>query len=160
NSFITWMLVAGFIGGHVLDEIFYHPDEIVKNPLSLLMLWQGLSSFGGFIGAPLRVLLFENFLVLPPGEGGGGQHNLRRLWRRAHPMPLIPFADIVLSVFPIAWIFGRGGCAIVHDHPGACAPAGSRLAVQYPPFGTCHALPGLVQTKTEYGPTNASGQRL
>ena len=25
NSFITWMLVAGFLGGHMLDQIFYHP---------------------------------------------------------------------------------------------------------------------------------------
>ena len=48
NSFITWMLVAGFIGGHVLDEIFYHPAEIAKRPYSLLFLWEGLSSFGGF----------------------------------------------------------------------------------------------------------------
>ena len=30
NSFITWMLVVGFVCGHVLDEIFYHPDEIMR----------------------------------------------------------------------------------------------------------------------------------
>ncbi|MGH7327112.1 MAG: efflux RND transporter permease subunit, partial [Polyangiaceae bacterium] len=30
NSFITWMLVAGFCGGHMLDTIFYHPTEIAR----------------------------------------------------------------------------------------------------------------------------------
>ena len=32
-SFIAWMLVGGFVGGHVLDEIFYHPHEVVEQPL-------------------------------------------------------------------------------------------------------------------------------
>ena len=58
-SFVTWMLVGGFIGGHVLDEIFYHPQEIVEQPWSLLYLWAGLSSFGGFIGALLGVVLWK-----------------------------------------------------------------------------------------------------
>lgn len=149
NSFITWMLVAGFIGGHVLDEIFYHPDEIAKNPLSLLYLWAGLSSFGGFVGALIGIILWKYFEWLPPGEKGEGKQVIGRLWRRPHTLPLLPFADIVLSVFPIAWIFGRGGCSIVHDHPGAKAPIGSLLAVQYGPG-----------PKTEYGPVVASGEHL
>ena len=49
NSFITWMLIAGFLGGHMLDQIFYHPQELVKRPWSLFLLWEGLSSFGGFV---------------------------------------------------------------------------------------------------------------
>ena len=27
------MLVCGFIGGHMLDEIFYHPHEVVEEPM-------------------------------------------------------------------------------------------------------------------------------
>ncbi|HEY5959914.1 MAG TPA: prolipoprotein diacylglyceryl transferase family protein, partial [Polyangiaceae bacterium] len=53
QSFITWILVGGFIGGHVLDSVFYHPHEVLARPWTLLMLWAGLSSFGGFIGATL-----------------------------------------------------------------------------------------------------------
>lgn len=131
NSFITWMLVAGFIGGHVLDEVFYHPDQIAARPWSLLMLWEGLSSFGGFVGALTGILLWKQLEWLAPGEKGEGKRVFGRLWRRPAPMPLLPFADIVLSVFPIAWIFGRGGCSVVHDHPGARAAAGTLLAVQY-----------------------------
>ncbi len=50
NSFITWMLVVGFVCGHMLDEIFYHPEEIAQDGPRFFMLWEGLSSFGGFTG--------------------------------------------------------------------------------------------------------------
>jgi phosphatidylglycerol:prolipoprotein diacylglycerol transferase len=108
NSFITWMLVSGFIGGHMLDEIFYHPDEIQKRWYSLFMLWEGLSSFGGFTGGFIGVALWKYFEITP----GGGVR------RRARPQPILPFCDVILAVFPVAWIFGRSGCSSVHDHPG------------------------------------------
>ncbi len=59
NSFITWMLVAGFIGGHMLDQIFYHPQEVIRQPLTLVGLWLGLSSFGGFTGGLIGILLWK-----------------------------------------------------------------------------------------------------
>src|SRR5579859_1552082 len=46
-----YMLVGGFVGGHVLDSLFYHPDVVVRDPVSLLKIWAGQSSFGGFTGA-------------------------------------------------------------------------------------------------------------
>ncbi|MEO6575989.1 MAG: prolipoprotein diacylglyceryl transferase family protein, partial [Polyangiaceae bacterium] len=52
--------------------------------------------------------------------------------RREKAQPILPFADLLLSVFPVAWIFGRSGCASVHDHPGARAAADSMFAVAYP----------------------------
>src|SRR5579883_1995704 len=103
NSFVTWMLVAGFIGGHVLDELFYHWDDVVKRPYSLAFLWEGLSSFGGFVGALIGILLWKRF----------DWH--RGLHKRKTVLPVFPFADIVLAVFPVAWIFGRTGCSVVHD---------------------------------------------
>ena len=53
--------------------------------------------------------------------------------RREKPVAILPYADVILAVFPVAWIFGRAGCAVVHDHPGARASAGSWLAVAYGP---------------------------
>ena len=47
-------------------------------------------------------------------------------------MPIMPFCDPILSVFPVAWIFSGGsGCAVVHDHQGMKAPIGTLLAVEY-----------------------------
>src|SRR3984957_9456309 len=127
NSFITWMLAGGFIGGHMLDEIFYHPSEIAHRWYSLFMLWEGLSSFGGFTGGLIGVLLWKYFEMMPNWA----------IRRRATPQPILPFCDVILAVFPVAWIFGRSGCSTVHDHPGlllrdAKDPLHGLLAVAYP----------------------------
>ncbi len=100
NSFVTWMLVSAFVLSHVLDSLFYHWDEVKRRPLSVIMLWEGLSSFGGFIGAAVGIILWK-YLVFENG----------RLRVRATPQPLLPFADLVLSCLPLGWMFGRAGCA-------------------------------------------------
>jgi phosphatidylglycerol:prolipoprotein diacylglycerol transferase len=101
--------------------IFYHWDEVVRRPYSILLIWEGLSSFGGFVGAFIGIVLWKYFVI---------EKNLPR--PRGKPYPILPFADLVLSVFPLAWIFGRAGCASVHDHIGARAPAGTWVAVTKP----------------------------
>ena len=123
NSFGTWMLLGGFIGGHVFDSLFYHWGEVMRRPQSLLLLWEGLSSFGGFLGATLGAILWKYL-------------EIRRHWVRLRkaPMPIFPFANLVHAVFPVGWAFGRGGCSVVHDHPGARATAETWLAVAYPGF--------------------------
>jgi phosphatidylglycerol:prolipoprotein diacylglycerol transferase len=130
NSFITWMLVAGFMGGHMLDEIFYHPAELMKRPQSLFFLWEGLSSFGGFTGALIGVVLWKYFYAEPFLETPLGA--LYKFKRRKTPASIIAFCDLILSVFPVAWIFGRGGCTVVHDHKGALVD--SVLSVEFPKY--------------------------
>jgi phosphatidylglycerol:prolipoprotein diacylglycerol transferase len=121
NSFVTWMLVAAFLLSHVLDSLFYHWDEVVKSPWSLLLPWTGLSSFGGFLGAVVGIVLWK-YLVID------------EVWPkvRSRPAKVLPFADLVASVLPIGWAFGRAGCATVHDHKGARTTAETLLAVAYP----------------------------
>jgi len=139
NSFITWMLAMGFIGGHVLDSIFYHPEDVIHRPWSLLMLWEGLSSFGGFVGGLIGVLIWKYvawdpvFTFGPLKVAGVELVGVTSIYvprRRETPLPILPFCDLILSVFPVAWMFGRSGCASVHDHPGALT--GSWLGVEYP----------------------------
>lgn len=129
NSFITWMLIAGFLGGHMLDQIFYHPAELVKRPWSLFLLYEGLSSFGGFIGALIGIVLWKYFEAVPIFRIPFLGFSITTYRRRKVVMPILPFADLILSVFPVAWIFGRSGCSVVHDHPGAMAPPGSMFAL-------------------------------
>jgi phosphatidylglycerol:prolipoprotein diacylglycerol transferase len=127
NSFITWMLIGGFTGGHVLDEILYDPHRIAENPLSLLMLWAGLGSFPGFLGGILGVVLWKYFDYRPKAPGGPSGFVRNKVVR-----PVLPFCDVILSVFPVAWVFGRSGCSSVHDHPGAIATGYAPLAVEFP----------------------------
>jgi phosphatidylglycerol:prolipoprotein diacylglycerol transferase len=132
NSFITWMLVAGFMGGHMLDEIFYHPAELAKRPWSIFLLWEGLSSFGGFVGGVIGVVLWKYFESEPLFNAV--IFTVPKFKRRPVPLPIMPFCDLILSVFPVAWVFGRSGCAVVHDHKGIIAPVGYRLlAVAFGP---------------------------
>ncbi|NUO48066.1 MAG: prolipoprotein diacylglyceryl transferase [Polyangiaceae bacterium] len=112
RSFTTWILGFGFVGGHVLDKLAYSPERAIAEPLRLFAIWESQGSFGGFVGAIVGALLFRHF-------------------RREK---ILPLADVIMSVFPIAWIFGRTGCAMAHDHPGIRAEPGSLFAVEYGPY--------------------------
>lgn len=110
-SFLTWIVVSSFFFGHVLDTLSYYPGQALRDPWSLLRLWEGLSSFGGFTGCILGGVAW-------------------RLWYRT---PILAYADVVASCFPVSWTFGRLGCSIAHDHPGVHSEAW--YAVQYPDGG-------------------------
>lgn len=111
SSFITHVVGYGFVGGHVFDELFYYPERLAADPLSLFKLWDGLSSFGGFTGAVIGMLI----------------------WRARYRVKVLPYADNVMAMLPVGWVFGRAGCATAHDHPGLLSD--SWLAVQYPGGG-------------------------
>ncbi len=156
NSFITWMLVCGFIGGHVLDELFYHPREVLDDPLSILMLWKSLSSFGGFLGALIGIVLWKYYWFDSKFPGHPWLSWVGRIRRRTKAQPILPLADLILSVFPVAWVFGRMGCSSVHDHPGALANKGAFLAVEYPRGFPADASPEYV-AKMFTGPRGSYG---
>jgi phosphatidylglycerol:prolipoprotein diacylglycerol transferase len=40
-----------------------------------------------------------------------------------------------VSAVPLAWVLGRGGCAVAHDHPGI--PNNMWFGVRYPDVGRC-----------------------
>ncbi|MCP5118457.1 MAG: prolipoprotein diacylglyceryl transferase [bacterium] len=69
--------------------------------------WGGISSFGGLVGGLAAGLLL-----------------LRRSGQT------LRYLDAVAFVFPVAWMIGRAGCFVAHDHPGI--EATSFLAVRFP----------------------------
>jgi phosphatidylglycerol:prolipoprotein diacylglycerol transferase len=93
---LLWSLVVGFAMAHWVDVIFYHPDKVLKNPLILLMIWTGLSSFGGFFGGLLGAVIY---------------------FRRKN-VSFSEYLDAVMFGSCPAWIIARLGCSIVFDHPG------------------------------------------
>lgn len=108
NDFIFWVVATGFVLSHVIDSLAYYPARVARDPLYLLRIWDGLSSYGGFVGAVVGAVAW-------------------RLYRRK---PILEYVDVCVSAFPLAWVFGRMGCSIVHDHPGAASNAW--FAVRYP----------------------------
>jgi phosphatidylglycerol:prolipoprotein diacylglycerol transferase len=122
ESFVWWLMSVAFVLGHVLDEIFYHPDILRQYPWKLLAIWDGQSSYGGFVGAVAGGVLWSFFEERP------GAPFLRL---RAERRSLLAVSDLVASVFPLGWASGRAGCALVHDHLGV--PSTSPLAVAFGP---------------------------
>jgi len=111
------IVFGGFIMAHLVSVIFYFPHRIRENPLVLLYIWSGLSSFGGFLGAALAFIYFT----------------------RKEKIPALPYADSVALGLVVGWIFGRTGCFTAHDHPGLHTHF--FLAVRYPgPGGPRHDL--------------------
>ncbi|HWA71215.1 MAG TPA: prolipoprotein diacylglyceryl transferase family protein [Polyangiaceae bacterium] len=109
--FIVHVVGCGFLFGHVLDVLLYAPERLAQDPWALFRVWDGLSSFGGFFGGAAGALWF------------GFRYRVG----------VLPYADVVASGLPLGWLFGRAGCALVHDHPGIASEAW--FAVAYPGGG-------------------------
>lgn len=93
------VLVGGFVGAHLVDRLIYFPTETLKDPLTLLWFWQGISSFGGLLGGTVAAALFIR------------RERLAAIrWR---------YLDAIAYAFVFGWIFGRLGCFTAFDHPGA-----------------------------------------
>lgn len=96
NKLIGWLVLGTFVGGHVGYGLMYEPDKYLSNPIEFLKVWQGLSSFGGFVVcAPLAAFfLYRNRL------------------------PVWAYLDCLAYGLTVGWFLGRMGCFVAHDHPG------------------------------------------
>lgn len=122
NRLIGWLVFGTFFGGHVGYGLMYKPDEYLANPIEFLKVWQGLSSFGGFIVCvPISIWFFYKEKV-----------------------PVWPYLDCLAHGMALGWFFGRMGCFVAHDHPGTvtdfwlgvygiCQPDGNKMVA-------CHDL--------------------
>jgi phosphatidylglycerol:prolipoprotein diacylglycerol transferase len=116
NRLVGWLVAGVFIGGHWGHLLMYYPEQIAEDPLNLIRFWQGLSSFGGFIGCAVLGIWFfrrENRKIRAQNQA-----------RHAAGEPLMPrldvwgYADACLYGFTLGWASGRTGCFVAHDHPG------------------------------------------
>jgi phosphatidylglycerol:prolipoprotein diacylglycerol transferase len=115
------LLLFAFPLSHITSIVLYFPRELLNDPRVLFDMSKGLSSFGGFLGALLGAIF---------------------VYRRAG-VSFWAYSDCQAFAFAFAWIFGRLGCSVVHDHPGI--PSDFVLAVLYPateqfPAGPRHDL--------------------
>src|SRR5205823_284535 len=102
------------------DVVAYQTTALLEKPFAekivfLLDVRQGISSFGGFLGAFLAMFYFT----------------------RKEGYPLLAATDVLLYALAFGWVFGRLGCFSAHDHPGIYT--NFFLGVRYPE-GTRHDL--------------------
>lgn len=91
-----WVVVSGFIGAHIFDVFAYQREEVSDNPLLIIELWKGISSYGGFIGGAVGFSIFVWMKRFRPGL----------------------MADVIMTGLLPGFTIGRIGCSIVHDHIG------------------------------------------
>jgi phosphatidylglycerol:prolipoprotein diacylglycerol transferase len=94
-----WVTVFGFLGAHVFDTLFYEWVRFQEEPLLIFKIWDGISSYGGFLGGAVGFALF--------------------IWWKRLPVRL--FADTTLVGLLPAFSIGRIGCTLVSDHVGGAA---------------------------------------
>jgi phosphatidylglycerol:prolipoprotein diacylglycerol transferase len=95
----VFTVLMGFFIAHVFTVLFYFPERLRESGImSILRVWEGFSSTGGFIGAVLGSWLFYGVI---------------------RKRPILRHADVICFGFPVGWFFGRMGCGVVHDHVGS-----------------------------------------
>jgi phosphatidylglycerol---prolipoprotein diacylglyceryl transferase len=99
SRFVNWVLLYGFAGAHLVDRFVYFPRQTLADPISIFRFWEGLSSFGGFLGGTVGAVLFFR--------------------RYAGPGVAWKYLDSYAYAFSFAWILGRLGCFVAFDHPGS-----------------------------------------
>ena len=116
NEVAMWAVVPGMIVAHLYSAIFYFPEKVMEDPLYLLYFWEGISSFGGFLGGSAGAIYYFKKNKLP-------------VWDHAEPL---------VYGFVFAWIFGRLGCTFAFDHPGLATDF--FLAMPYPESLSVHGV--------------------
>ena len=98
SRMLGWLLVVGFLGAHLVDRLFYNFHETLDRPVTLLIFWEGISSFGGLFGGALGAWIFL-------------RRNTRGVdaWR---------YLDSLAYALPLGWFLGRMGCFVAFDHVG------------------------------------------
>lgn len=129
ESFLSlsfWIIVGSMVGARILHALAYELEFFLVDPLEFFRIWHGgLSSFGGFIGGTIAVILYL----------------------RKKNLEFAPYAHTIIQAFPVGWAIGRVGCFLIHDHPGTLTH--SILAVKYP-GGSRYDL-GLVEILNALG---------
>lgn len=118
----VFTVLMGFVIAHVVTVVFYFPERLYENGamggvLSILRVWEGFSSTGGFVGAVIGAWIFYTWI---------------------RPVGALRHADIICFGFPFGWFFGRMGCSVVHDHIGSLTTL--PIGMAFPDYHVAHGL--------------------
>jgi phosphatidylglycerol:prolipoprotein diacylglycerol transferase len=108
-GFVPWLVVGIVVGGHLGYLLFYAPEQLTADPLSLFRVWQGQSSYGGFLTCAILGAWYFRRKLRATARRQGTDPELGKAWG---------YYDAVLYGLTLGWFFGRMGCFSIHDHPG------------------------------------------
>ncbi|MBU1180034.1 prolipoprotein diacylglyceryl transferase [Patescibacteria group bacterium] len=109
TNLLLYILIGAMAGARLAYSLFYTSD-LSTGLKNIYKIWDGgMSSFGGFFGGFLAVLLYAHFKKLD----------------------LYKTAQKLAFVLPLGLAIGRIGCFLINDHPGIKTIA-SPLSLAYP----------------------------
>ena len=109
SDFITWAALFGVMLGGRLGYVLFYKPEMLRDPLSIVKIWEGgMSAHGGIIGLVLFTLYYS----------------------RKHRMSWTNLGDNLCVVAPLGLFFGR--CANFINGELYGRPANVAWAVQFP----------------------------
>ena len=86
TDFMVALVLGVMLGGRIGSFLFYHPEQLLHDPLSFFRVWEGgMASHGGMIGVAVAVAWYS----------------------RASKIRFLHLADLVCSVAPAGLLFGR-----------------------------------------------------
>jgi phosphatidylglycerol:prolipoprotein diacylglycerol transferase len=86
GDLITYLVFGVMLGGRLGYFILYQPEHILRDPLSLVRVWEGgMASHGAFVGGTLALVFFV----------------------RKHRVSFFVVSDLVLTTAPVGLLFGR-----------------------------------------------------
>lgn len=107
----VWMLLAGLLGADLLKTVLPNFAFFLADPWMILRTSAGIASLGGLGGGLLGGIVWCRLHRLSNFE------SLRML-------------DVIAYALPFAWLFGRFGCTLAHDHRGL--PTNSWIGIRFP----------------------------
>ncbi|MFT3781263.1 MAG: prolipoprotein diacylglyceryl transferase [Nibricoccus sp.] len=83
---IVALVVGVMVGGRLGSFLFYHPQDLLHDPLVFFRVWEGgMASHGGFIGVAIAMAWYA----------------------RVQKIPFLHLSDIVVSAAPLGLMLGR-----------------------------------------------------
>ncbi|MBS0638489.1 MAG: prolipoprotein diacylglyceryl transferase [Proteobacteria bacterium] len=123
DDFLTWAVLGVVLGGRLGYVLFYQPSYYLQHPLEAFAVWEGGMSFhGGMLGVVTAIILFC----------------------RRNAIPLLGFADRVVTVVPIGLGLGRVANFINGELWGRPAPDWLPWAMVFPRAGLVARHPSQI----------------
>ena len=111
-SVSRWAIACGLIGADVAKLAMDYAPMFAAHPFVVFTTTRGIRSIGGLAGGLIGAVIC-----------------CRWRWRLSF-FETFRFLDIMAFAMPFAFMLGRLGCALAHDHRGI--PSNSWIAVQFP----------------------------
>jgi len=106
-----WAITCGLVGADIAKLAIDFHSMFATHPFVMFTTSRGIRSLGGLVGGLLGVILYCSIKRVPFLE-------------------TFRILDVMAYALPFAFLIGRLGCALVHDHRGLASA--SWIAVKFP----------------------------